>query len=73
MKTLTDEFSMLTGMGKICAGHVGVEYITDKSQAQRFREDYLKRVEEIGELEFWVPKTQIKKWDGVTASIVGTI
>jgi hypothetical protein len=73
MKTLTDEFSMLTGMGKICAGHVGVEYITDKSQAQRFREEYLKRVEEIGEMEFWVPKSQIKKWDGVTASIVGTI
>jgi len=73
MKTLTDEFSMLTGMGKICASHVGVEYITDKSQAQRFREDYIKRVEEIGELEFWIPKTQIKKWDGVTASIVGTI
>jgi len=73
MKTLTDEFSMLTGMGKICAGHVGVEYITDKSQAQRFREEYLKRVDEIGEMEFWVPKTQIKKWDGITASIVGTI
>jgi hypothetical protein len=73
MKTLTDEFSMLTGFGKICAKHVGVEYITDKSQAQRFREEYLKRVEEIGEMEFWVPKTQIKKWDGVTASIVETI
>ena len=73
MKTLTDEFSMLTGMGKICAGHVGVEYITDKSQAQRFREEYLKRVDEIGEMEFWVPKSQIKKWDGVTASIVETM
>ncbi len=73
LKTLTDEFSMLTGFGKICAKHVGVEYITDKSQAQRFREEYLKRVEEIGEMEFWVPKTQIKKWDGVTASIVETI
>lgn len=73
MKTLTDEFSMLTGMGKICAKHVGVEYITDKSQAQRFREEYLKRVEEIGEMQFWVPKSQIKKWDGVTASIVETI
>ena len=73
LKTLTDEFSMLTGFGKICAKHVGVEYITDKSQAQRFREEYLKRVDEIGEMEFWVPKTQIKKWDGVTASIVGTI
>jgi uncharacterized protein YpiB (UPF0302 family) len=24
----------------------------------------LKRVEEIGEMEFWVPKSQVKKWDG---------
>jgi hypothetical protein len=73
MKDLTDEFSMLTGMGKICAGHVGVEYITDASQSDRFREEYLKRVDEIGEMEFWVPKSQIKKWDGVTSSIVETI
>lgn len=64
MKTLTDEFSMLTGMGKVCAGHMGVEYITDKSQVERFRQDYLKKIEEIGELEFWIPKSQIKKWDG---------
>jgi hypothetical protein len=73
MKTLTDEFSMLTGMGKICAGHIGVEYITDASQAQRFREEYLKRVEEIGEMEFWVPKSQIKKWDGDTKEILEAI
>jgi hypothetical protein len=70
MKTLTDEFSMLTNMGKICAGHMGVEYITDASQADRFREEYLKRVEEIGEMQFWVPKSQIKKWDGVTEAIM---
>jgi hypothetical protein len=63
-KTLTDEFSMLTRMGKICAGHMKVPYITDASQAEKFREDYLKRVDEIGEMEFWVPKSQIKKWDG---------
>jgi hypothetical protein len=70
MKTLTDEFSMLTNMGKICAGHMGVEYITDASQADRFREEYLKRVEELGTFEFWVPKSQIKKWDGMTEAIV---
>lgn len=64
MKTLTDEFSMLTGLGKICAKHVGVPYITDASQAQQFREEYMKRVEEIGEMEFWVPKSQIKTWEG---------
>lgn len=64
MKTLTDEFSMLTGLGKICAGHLGVPYITDASQAEKFREEYMKRVEEIGEMEFWVPKSQIKTWEG---------
>lgn len=64
MKTLTDEFSMLTGMGKICASHVGVPYITDASQATKFREEYMKRVEEIGEMIFWVPKSQIKTWEG---------
>ena len=65
-KTLTDEFSMLTTMGKTCAKHMGVEYIKDKSQADRFREDYLKRVEEIGVMEFWVPKSQLKNWEGNT-------
>ncbi len=64
MKTLTDEFSMLTGMGKICAKHLGVEYITDTTQTQRFREEYMKRVEEIGEMEFWVPRSQIQTWEG---------
>ena len=73
MKTLTDEFSMLTGMGKICAKHVGVEYITDVSQADRFREEYLKRVEEIGIMQFWVPKSQIVKWDGATEAIMRTM
>ena len=63
-KTLTDEFSMLTKMGKTCAKHMGVEYITDRSQADRFREEYLKRVEEIGEMEFWIPKSKIIKWEG---------
>ena len=69
-RTLTDEFSMLTKMGKTCAGHMRVEYITDKSQADAFRERYLKRVEEIGVMEVWVPKTQIKKWNGSTESVV---
>ena len=63
-RTLTDEFSMLTKMGKTCASHMNVEYITDKSETERFRNEYLQRVEEIGEMEFWVPKRQIKKWEG---------
>ena len=72
-KTLTDEFSMLTKMGKTCAKHVGVEYITDSSQAERFRNEYLAKVEEIGILEFWVPKSRIIKWDGKTEVILKMI
>jgi hypothetical protein len=73
MRDLTDEFSMLTGMGKTCAGHMKVPYIKDASEAGRFREDYLRRVEEIGEMEFWVPKNQIKKWNGSTEKIIGQL
>ena len=72
-KTLTDEFSMLTKMGKTCAKHMGVEYITDSSQAERFRNEYLAKVEEIGEMEFWVPKSRIIKWDGKTEIILKMI
>jgi len=63
-KTLTDEFSMLTRMGKMCANHMGVKYITDKTQAEEFRVEYLKKVEEIGVMEFWIPKSKILKWTG---------
>jgi hypothetical protein len=72
-KTLTDEFSMLTKMGKTCAKHMGVEYITDSSQAERFRNEYLAKVEEIGEMEFWVPKSRIIKWDGKSEIILKMI
>jgi hypothetical protein len=60
-------------MGKICAKHMGVEYITDHSQADRFREEYLKRVEEIGEMEFWVPKSKIKKWEGKMSRVLQVV
>jgi hypothetical protein len=72
-RTLTDEFSMLTNVGKRCAKHMKIDYITDRSQADEFRERYLKRVEEIGEMQFWVPKGQIVKWEGMTESILRTI
>jgi hypothetical protein len=72
-RELTDEFSMLTKMGKTCATHMKMEYIKDKSEAERFREEYLKRVEEIGTFEFWVPKRQIKKWEGIGELMVNSM
>ena len=72
-RELSDEFSMLTKMGKTCSKHMKVEYIKDKSEVERFRNDYLKRVEEIGDMDFWVPKSQIKKWNGMTEMMVKSI
>jgi hypothetical protein len=72
-KTLTDEFSMVTKMGKICAKHMGVEYIKDLSQVEKFRDEYMKRVEEIGEMEFWVPKNKIEKWEGQMSQVLDAV
>lgn len=73
MRDLTDEYSMLSNVGKTCAKHMKVPYLKDASEATRFREDYLKRVEEIGEMVFTIPKNQIKKWNGITESMVNSM
>jgi len=65
-RTLTDEFSMITGYGKKCAGHLGVEYIKDKNDLERFRQDLENKIDEIGEFEFWVPRSKLLVWDGKT-------
>jgi hypothetical protein len=65
---------MLTKLGKTCAGHMKVEYIKDVSEVERFREDYIKRVEEVGLFQFWVPKKQIKMWsDELTHTFIDTL
>ena len=69
-RTLTDEFSRLTGYGKTCAGHLRVEYIKDKSEVERFNKDVMAKIEEIGEMEFWVPRRQIKIWNGDSAILM---
>jgi hypothetical protein len=33
----------------------------------------LRRVDEIGEMEFWVPKAQLKKWEGKTEVVLQMI
>ena len=72
-RELTDEFSMITKMGKACAKRVDVEYIKDLSEVERFRNDYLKRIDEIGEFEFWVPKKQIREWRGIGEELLNIL
>jgi hypothetical protein len=59
---LTDEFSILTGMGPVCAKNLRLKYIKDKVEVARFHEELALRVEEIGEFELWLPKSQIKEY-----------
>lgn len=68
-KTLTDELSMLSGVGKICSKHFQVPYLTSKDDAEVYRQNYLKRIEEIGEMEVLAPKSSIKKWEGGKSKI----
>ena len=72
-RTLTDEFSMLTKLGATCAKHIGITYIKDASEAERLREDYLKKVEEIGIMEVVIPIRQIKIWEGKGSHILESI
>jgi hypothetical protein len=72
-RTLTDEFSMLTKLGKTCAKHMRINYIKNLNEVERFRNEYMERVEEIGEMEFVVPKKQIKRWDGPMLFIVNQL
>ena len=62
--TLTDDKSMITGLGPICSKNLGVPYIKDQEDLNRFKMDLNKRIDEIGEFEFWLPKTQIKEYVG---------
>jgi len=63
-KTLTDEMSQLTGIGPVCAKYVGVEHTKTKEDVEKFKEDMSKKIDEIGEFEFWIPKRAVIKWDG---------
>lgn len=62
--TLTDHFSMITGIGPICSKNLGVKYIKSEMEIQRFREDLVSKIDEIGEFEFWLPKSQVKEYIG---------
>mgnify|MGYP003342982833 CR=1 FL=1 len=59
---LTDEFSILTGIGPICSKNLGVKYIKNKNEVERYKVELAERVEQIGEFEFWLPKSQIREY-----------
>ena len=66
-RTLTDEMSQVTGIGPVCAKHVGIEHPKTKDDVVKFKEDMSKKIDEIGEFEFWIPKRAIVEWKGTAA------
>tara|TARA_R110000744_G_scaffold374158_1_gene486796 strand:+ start:849 stop:1598 length:750 start_codon:yes stop_codon:yes gene_type:complete len=68
-RTLTDEMSRITGIGPVCAGHVGVKHPKNINEINKFKEDISNKIDEIGEFEFWIPKRAIIEWRG-TAGIM---
>jgi hypothetical protein len=62
-RSLTDKFSIATGMGKVCSGKYGLPYVTDLSQVEEYKISLDKKIEEIGQKEFWLPKSKIEYTD----------
>jgi len=64
--------SKLTGMGRTCAKNTNVPYVKNTDDLERFMEDLKVRVDEIGEFDFWIPKSQIIEWKGIYKAMAKT-
>ena len=71
-KTLTDEVSIITGIGPICSKMVGVEQPKRKDAIVEYVAELNKKIDEIGEFEFWIPKKSIVQWNGPAEVVLKT-
>lgn len=56
---LTDWRSQSTGVGPVCAKKLGIPYVKNQEDVAVFKKMLQLKVDEIGDLTFWVPKSQI--------------
>ena len=56
---LTDWKSQATGVGPVCAKNLGIPYVKKEEDVVVFKKLLKMKIEEIGDLTFWVPKSQI--------------
>ena len=61
-RTLKTDLAMMAGIGSTCAGHLGSKFPVSYEEIESFRSDINKKVEQLGEFEFWLPKSQIKEY-----------
>jgi hypothetical protein len=53
---------MLVGVGPTCAKYLGLDYINHPDDVEEFKKKIDARVKEIGQFEFWIPKSQIREY-----------
>ena len=56
---LTDWKSQATGVGPVCAKNLGIPYVKKEEDVVVFKKLLKMKIDEIGDLTFWVPKSQI--------------
>jgi hypothetical protein len=58
---LTDWRSQATGVGPICVKSLDIPYVENESDIATFKKILQLKVDKIGDLTFWLPKSQIKE------------
>ena len=51
----------LAGVGPICVKSLDIPYVNDKSDIETFKKILKMKIDKIGDLTFWLPKSQIKE------------
>ena len=60
-RDLTDWRSQATGVGPTCAKHMRIEYVRKQEDIEVFLKMLQIMVDRVGDLTFWLPKSQIKE------------
>ena len=60
-RDLTDWRSQATGVGPVCSNSLGIPYVKNQEDVEVYKKLLQLKMENIGDLTFWVPKSQIKE------------
>ncbi len=60
-KDLTDWRSQATGVGPVCSKSLGIPYVKKEEDVAVYKKLLQLKMKNIGDLTFWVPKSQIKE------------
>lgn len=58
---LTDWRSQATGVGPVCAKKLNIPYVKNPEDVEVFKKMLKLKIDTIGDLTFWVPKSQISE------------